>query len=207
MTAQLGLFDADASSPTALDVGVDEVGRGPLVGNVVAAAVALPDNISLALTDSKKLSPRKREQLFVGIQEQALAWGIGEATPQEIDRLNILQATFLAMQRAVEAMNVPVRKVWVDGHRCPDWVYPSEAVIKGDTKIATISAASILAKVTRDRQMQALHQAYPQYGFDRHKGYPTQAHLQAIQQHGLLDTHYRCSFKPVKRLLMPEADL
>jgi ribonuclease HII len=207
MTAQLGLFDADASAQIALEVGVDEVGRGPLVGNVVAAAVALPESTTLALTDSKKLSSKKREQLFVGIQEQALAWGIGEATPQEIDRLNILQATFLAMQRAVEAMNVPVKKVWVDGHRCPNWDYPSEAVINGDAKIATISAASILAKVTRDRQMQVLHQAYPQYGFDRHKGYPTQAHLQAIRQHGLLDGQYRYSFKPVKRLLAPGTDL
>ncbi|KUJ72095.1 ribonuclease HII [Thiomicrospira sp. WB1] len=198
LSQQTELFGVER--PDGLEVGVDEVGRGPLVGNVVAAAVVLPAESPLLLADSKKLSEKKREALFVAIQEQALAWGIGQASPREIDELNILQATFLAMERAVATLQVPIQKVWVDGHRCPPWHYPSEAVIKGDDKVPAISAASILAKVTRDRQMADLHETYPQYGFDRHKGYPTPAHLQAIKEHGLLAEHYRYSFKPVKHL-------
>ena len=179
--------------------GVDEVGRGPLVGNVVTAAVILdPAKPILGLADSKKLSEKKRNLLAIEIRQNALAWSIGRASPAEIDQLNILHATMLAMIRAVEGLANQPNHVMVDGNRCPDWHYSSEAVIKGDSLIAEISAASILAKVTRDNEMQLLDQRYPEYGFAKHKGYPTKFHLEKLAQFGPLP-EYRMSFKPVQQ--------
>lgn len=181
--------------------GVDEVGRGPLVGNVVAAAVILdPERPIEGLMDSKKLSEKKREALFEIIKERALAWCVASASPAEIDRLNILHASMLAMKRAVEGLSIQPEFVKVDGNRCPVWSYPCEAIVKGDAKVAEISAASILAKVVRDREMVALHESHPQFGFDQHKGYPTKAHMSAIEQWGVLPEHRR-SFKPVAKAL------
>jgi ribonuclease HII len=185
----------------ALIAGVDEVGRGPLVGDVVTAAVILDaDNPIVGLTDSKKLSDKKRDLLFAEIQEKALCFAIGRATPQEIDQLNILHATMLAMQRAVDNLSVQPEFVFIDGNRCPQLNMPCEAVVKGDLRVAEISAASILAKVTRDREMIALDKRYPEYGFAKHKGYPTKAHFAAIEKLGIIP-EYRKSFKPVKKLL------
>ena len=184
-----------------LIAGVDEVGRGPLVGDVVTAAVILdPANPIEDLTDSKKLSEKKREALSKEIKEKALYWHIGRATPEEIDKLNILHATMLAMTRAVEGLAVTPDFVRVDGNRLPAWNYIAEAVVKGDSLHAEISAASIIAKVERDNDMLVLHEAYPQYNFAAHKGYPTKAHFEAIAEFGVLDC-YRKSFKPVKALL------
>ena len=182
--------------------GVDEAGRGPLVGSVVAAAVILdPDNPIVGLNDSKKLTEKKREKLFIEIQEKALAWSIAEATHAEIDELNILQATFLAMRRAVESLNVQPEKVIVDGNQIPKGIsIACEAIVGGDASHAEISAASILAKVTRDRQMQALDLIYPDFGFAKHKGYPTKAHFEAIAAHGVINEHRR-SYAPVKKAL------
>lgn len=182
--------------------GVDEAGRGPLVGSVVAAAVILdPNNPILGLNDSKKLTEKKREKLFIEIQEKALAWSIAEATHAEIDELNILQATFLAMQRAVDGLKTQPQKVIVDGNQIPKGIIiPCEAIVGGDASHAEISAASILAKVTRDRQMAELDQQYPLFGFAKHKGYPTKAHFEAIAVHGVIDQHRR-SYAPVKRVL------
>lgn len=179
-------------------VGVDEVGRGPLVGDVVAAAVILPDNCTLALADSKKLSEKRRTVLAKAIQEQAVDYCIATASPAEIDQINILGATMLAMQRAVSGLTQPYQKVLVDGNRCPQIECDCEAIIKGDGLVASISAASILAKVFRDQQMLVLHEQFPQYGFDQHKGYPTAAHLQRLAKYGLIPG-YRLSFKPVKK--------
>nr|Q31G56.1 RecName: Full=Ribonuclease HII; Short=RNase HII [Hydrogenovibrio crunogenus XCL-2] len=181
-------------------VGVDEVGRGPLVGDVVAAAVILPKGCELLLKDSKKLSESKRELIAHQIQQEAIDFCIATASPDEIDSLNILHATMLAMKRAVEGLNNPIKKVLVDGNRCPNVPYECEAIVKGDGKVPVISAASILAKVHRDQQMQVLHEAYPEYGFDAHKGYPTKLHLEKLSQHGLIPG-YRRSFKPVKNIL------
>lgn len=190
-----------------MTIGVDEVGRGPLIGDVVAAAVILPAGCDLPLTDSKKLSEKKREQLFTQIQDQALAFSIASASPEEIDQLNILQATFLAMQRAVaevqaiaETKDLPIQRAYIDGNKVPKLSIPAQAVVKGDFKVAEISAASILAKVFRDRQMVELDKCYPEYGFAQHKGYPTAAHLQKIRELGLI-SGYRKSFKPVRDLL------
>lgn len=184
-----------------LVAGVDEVGRGPLVGAVVTAAVILdPNNPIQGLTDSKKLSEKKREKLFDEIREKALAWSLGRAEPQEIDELNILWATMLAMKRAVAGLPVEPDYVLVDGNRTPDLTIRSQAVVKGDLRVQEISAASILAKVTRDREMLELDKKYPQYGFAAHKGYPTKAHLAAIEKHGII-APYRRSFKPVAKLL------
>lgn len=182
--------------------GVDEAGRGPLVGSVVAAAVILdPDNPIVGLNDSKKLTEKKREKLFIEIQEKALAWSIAEATHAEIDELNILQATFLAMRRAVESLNVQPEKVIVDGNQIPKGIsIACEAIVGGDASHAEISAASILAKVTRDRQMQALDLIYPDFGFAKHKGYPTKAHFEVIAAHGVFHEHRR-SYAPVKKAL------
>lgn len=181
--------------------GVDEVGRGPLIGSVVAAAVVLPDNHGIiGLADSKKLSAKRREALAVEIEAVALGWAVTEATQQEIDEINILQASMLAMKRAVEQLPCPIDHVLVDGNRLPDIGYPAEAIVKGDSKVEAISAASILAKVARDQMMLDLHRRYPQYGFDRHKGYPTKLHLEMLEQHGALKQHRR-SFKPVQRIL------
>ena len=182
--------------------GVDEAGRGPLVGTVVAAAVILdPNNPIAGLNDSKKLSEKKREKLFIEIQEKALAWAIAEASPAEIDELNILQASLLAMRRAVEALQLQPDQVLVDGNKIPQGLsMPCEAVVGGDALHAEISAASILAKVTRDRQMLELDQKFPQFGFAKHKGYPTKAHFQAIALHGVTAEHRR-SFGPVRKAL------
>ncbi|MEW9151156.1 ribonuclease HII [Acinetobacter indicus] len=182
--------------------GVDEAGRGPLVGTVVAAAVILdPNNPIAGLNDSKKLSEKKREKLFIEIQEKALAWAIAEASPAEIDELNILQASLLAMRRAVEALQVQPDQVLVDGNKIPQGLnMPCEAVVGGDALHAEISAASILAKVTRDRQMLELDQKFPQFGFAKHKGYPTKAHFEAIALHGVTTEHRR-RFGPVRKAL------
>ncbi|MFQ6371253.1 ribonuclease HII [Shewanella sp. YIC-542] len=184
-----------------LVAGVDEVGRGPLIGNVVTAAVILnPERPIAGLNDSKKLSEKKRDALFELIMDNALCVALGAATPAEIDELNILQATMLAMQRAVQGLSVRPERVLVDGNRTPDFGLPADAVIKGDGLIAAISAASIIAKVTRDREMAALDKQFPQYGFAAHKGYPTKAHFAAIAQYGVLAQHRR-SFKPVRLAL------
>ena len=184
-----------------LIAGVDEAGRGPLIGSVVAAAVILDSNQPIeGLNDSKKLTAKKREKLFEEIQQKALAWSIAEASHEEIDEINILQATMLAMQRAVAGLKVQVDLVRIDGNRCPDLSLPCEAVVGGDALHQEISAASILAKVARDRQMQALDAEYPVYGFAKHNGYPTKAHLEAIEAHGVLAEHRR-SYKPIRQIL------
>ncbi len=184
-----------------LIAGVDEAGRGPLAGPVVAAAVILDDRHPIAgLNDSKKLSPRTRERLFDEILAKALCACIAEASVEEIDRLNILQATLLAMRRAVEGLRLTPSQVLVDGNQVPLLSVPAEAIVQGDAKVQAISAASILAKVHRDRWCQVLHQAHPQYGFDGHKGYPTPAHLAALKLHGACSQHRR-SFAPVREVL------
>lgn len=185
-----------------LVAGVDEAGRGPLAGPVVAAAVILDDLHPIAgLADSKKLTAARREALFDEIRARALCFSIAEASVEEIDRLNILQATMLAMRRAVQGLAVRPHKVWIDGNRVPrDLGVAAEAVVKGDSKIIEISAASVLAKTARDAEMYALAERYPQYGFDKHKGYGTAAHLAALQQFGVLAEH-RCDFAPVRNLL------
>ncbi|MEY4748841.1 MAG: hypothetical protein RIQ60_1055 [Pseudomonadota bacterium] len=181
-----------------LVAGVDEAGRGPLAGPVVAAAVILDDLQPVAgLNDSKKLSPRRRELLFDQIRARALACCIAEASVEEIDRLNILHATLLAMRRAVEGLRLKPARVLVDGNRVPVLRIPAEAIVGGDAKVQAISAASILAKVHRDRLCLALHEAHPAYGFDIHKGYPTAAHLAALMQHGPCPQHRR-SYAPVR---------
>lgn len=181
--------------------GVDEVGRGPLIGAVVTAAVILdPAKPITGLTDSKKLSEKRRAELAEQIKQHALCWALGRAEPEEIDQLNILHATMLAMRRAVAALPVKPEWVLVDGNRTTDFGVPATAVVKGDALVAEISAASILAKVARDAEMHTLHQVYPQYGFADHKGYPTVAHLAAIAEHGVLAEHRR-SFKPVRLVL------
>ena len=185
--------------------GVDEAGRGPLAGAVVAGAVVLdPENPITGLKDSKKLSAARREFLFGEIQLKAKAWGIGEASPREIDQINILQATMLAMHRAIEDLTTRLGgwpdKALIDGNRCPELPIAAEAIIKGDTKEPAISAASILAKVTRDHQMMALHKLHPQYGFAQHMGYPTEAHFSALKAFGACDQHRR-SFSPVRHVL------
>ena len=182
--------------------GVDEAGRGPLVGSVFAAAVVLPNEYDLpGLTDSKKLSERRRDELAVLIKQQALAWCVAAASVEEIDRLNILHATMLAMRRAVHGLERLPEKVWIDGNRVPpDLGCEAEAVIKGDSKVIQISAASVLAKTARDTEMYALAERDPQYGFERHKGYGTAEHLAALQRHGALPKHRR-SFAPVREIL------
>jgi ribonuclease HII len=188
----------DASSRIA---GVDEVGRGPLAGDVVACAVILPtDHNLVGLTDSKQLNARRREALFEQIHQCAVSISLGRASVAEIDRINIGQASLLAMQRAVLGLSLAPDHVLVDGLYCPEVPYPTQAVIKGDQTIPAISAASIIAKVTRDREMQALDSQYPGYGFASHKGYPTAQHLQALTQLGVTPLH-RQSFAPVRRLL------
>lgn len=186
--------------------GIDEAGRGPLAGSVVAAAVILdPARPIAGLNDSKKLSAAKREALAPEIREKALAWCVAEASVAEIDQLNILHATMLAMQRAVAGLAVVPLRALVDGNRCPKLAVPAEAVVKGDGKVACIAAASILAKTARDEAMLDLHRQYPQYGFDRHMGYPTADHLERLRQHGPSPIHRR-SFGPVK-LLLAQAEL
>ena len=194
---QLGLhFEA-----IGLIAGVDEAGRGPLAGPVVAAAVILDDLKPIkGLNDSKKLSPARRERLYDEIRAKALCCAIAEASVEEIDTLNILQATMLAMRRAVEGLRLKPAKVLVDGNRLPVLKVAAEAIVKGDAKVKAISAASILAKVHRDRLCQTLHEQHPEYGFDGHKGYPTPEHLAALREHGACP-HHRRSFGPVREAL------
>ena len=181
--------------------GVDEAGRGPLAGPVVAAAVMLDELKPIkGLADSKTLSPRRRERLYDEIRAKALCCCVAEASAREIDELNILQATLLAMRRAVEGLRLTPQQVWVDGNRVPVLRVPVQALVKGDARVPAISAASIVAKVHRDRLCGALHERFPQYGFDVHKGYPTAQHLQALQQHGACAEHRR-SFAPVRATL------
>ncbi|MCR9105006.1 MAG: ribonuclease HII [Gammaproteobacteria bacterium] len=181
--------------------GVDEVGRGPLAGDVVAAAVMLdPQRPVAGLRDSKKLSEQRRQALAQDIRASSLAWSIARASVQEIDELNILQASMLAMQRAVEGLQPQPEYVLVDGNRLPQWRYRAEAVVKGDDRVEAIAAASILAKVQRDAELVALEARFPGYGFARHKGYPTAAHLEALRTLGVTPVHRR-SFGPVKALL------
>ena len=184
-----------------LIAGVDEVGRGPLAGPVVAAAVILdPARPIAGLADSKTLSPLRREQLAVEIRAKALAWALGRAEVAEIDRINILQASLLAMQRAVAALSIVPEQALVDGNRCPPLACPCRAIVKGDATVPAISAASILAKVARDAEMGELHERYPQYGFAQHKGYPTAAHRDALRRFGPCPEHRR-SFAPVAAVL------
>lgn len=181
--------------------GVDEAGRGPLAGPVFAAAVILDVARPIAgVADSKKLSARTRERLAAAIRAQALSWAVDSATVEEIDRLNILGATMLAMARAVRRLAVAPAKVLVDGNRCPQLDYPVEAVVKGDASVAAIAAASILAKTARDALMLELDARYPNYGLAQHKGYPTAAHLEALRRHGVVDI-YRRSFAPVRKII------
>jgi ribonuclease HII len=194
--SELGFFDGLTRI-----AGVDEVGRGPLAGPVVAAAVILdPARPVDGLRDSKQLSAARREILAAQVREQAIAWAIGYCTPAEIDEINILQASMLAMRRAVEALAVSPQFVQVDGNRCPELRVPSAAIIGGDDSVLCISAASIVAKVFRDAEMLRLHEEFPVYGFDRHKGYPTPEHLLALETHGASSVHRR-SFAPVRRCL------
>ena len=190
--------------------GVDEAGRGPLASCVYAAAVILDVNIPIdGLMDSKKLSEKKRDFLSAEIKQKALAWGIASCSAQEIDEINILQASLLAMKRAIEAMQaqfdiIPIMGeilVQVDGNKCPKISLPCQAIVKGDSLVPAISAASILAKVARDATLYELDKIYPQYGFAKHKGYPTAAHLLALQAHGICPQH-RLSYAPVKALLV-----
>ncbi len=188
---------------THLICGVDEAGRGPLMGNVVAACVLLdPKNPVAGLNDSKKLSEKKRQALELEIKDKALAFGIGQCSAQEIDSLNILNAALLAMKRAYENMGVECHLMLVDGNKKPQGIsIACCCVVKGDARVPQIAAASILAKVERDRQLYELDKLYPQYGFARHKGYPTKAHLEALQRLPVLDC-YRRSFGPVKKILV-----
>ena len=188
-------------APEGLACGVDEAGRGPLAGPVVAAAVILdPARPIEGLNDSKKLSAKRREILAFEIRSKALAWAIAEASVEEIDRINILQASLLAMQRAVDALGVQPSHALIDGNRCPQLACPAQAIVGGDGLVASIAAASILAKTYRDAGMLELHAVYPQYGFDRHMGYPTAAHLAALREHGVSPVHRR-SYAPVAKLI------
>jgi len=197
MQESLSLFDYEGE----IICGVDEAGRGPLAGPVMAAAVILDPNHPIAgLRDSKKLSEAKRDALAIEIKQYALAWAVAECSAEEIDKLNILQATMLAMRRAVEALSVTPSLALIDGNRCPVMAVRSEAIVKGDDKVAAISAASILAKTARDRALVELHKQYPQYALDQHKGYPTALHLERLREHGVAPFH-RLSYAPVKALL------
>lgn len=184
-----------------LHAGVDEVGRGPLAGPVVAAAVILnPDRPIAGLADSKKLSEKRREQLADEIRQHALAWSLGRAEVEEIDAINILQASLLAMQRAVAGLQLEPELVLIDGNRCPALEYPAQAIIKGDSLVPAISAASIIAKVSRDQEMRGLDVEFPGYGLASHKGYPSKTHLEALHSLGVTPIHRR-SYAPVRRVL------
>lgn len=198
MTTQMGLDFSLVAQAHELVAGVDEVGRGPLCGAVVTAAVILdPNRPILGLNDSKKLTEARREKLFDEICEKALSWHIARAEVEEIDELNILHATMLAMQRAVEGLHITPKLAMIDGNRCPKLGMPAEAVVKGDSKVPAIAAASILAKVSRDREMAAFELIYPGYGIAGHKGYPTPVHLEALARLGPTPIHRR-SFAPVR---------
>ncbi|MBC3255530.1 ribonuclease HII [Pseudomonas paralactis] len=199
MTTQMGLDFSLVAQAHELVAGVDEVGRGPLCGAVVTAAVILdPSRPILGLNDSKKLTEARREKLYDEICEKALSWHIARAEVEEIDELNILHATMLAMQRAVEGLHITPKMAMIDGNRCPKLTMPSEAVVKGDSKVPAIAAASILAKVSRDREMAAFELIYPGYGIGGHKGYPTPVHLEALARLGPTPIHRR-SFAPVRQ--------
>jgi len=199
-TSQVSRANGDGGVQV-LICGVDEAGRGPLAGAVYAAAVILDERHPIdGLADSKKLSEKKRERLALEIRERALAWAIATASVEEIDQINILRASLLAMQRAVAALSLTPHEVWVDGLHCPDTGLKSRAIVQGDSSVAAISAASILAKTARDASLYELHKSYPHYGFAIHKGYPTAAHLAALRQHGPCPEHRR-SFGPVKAML------
>ena len=203
---ELPLFDREPrkslETTGALVCGVDEAGRGPLAGAVYAAAVILDPSHKIAgLRDSKKLSEAKRELLAIEIKKNALAWCVAQASELEIDQLNILQATMLAMQRAVQGLSVQPEFALIDGNRCPKLTMPSEAIIKGDDKVEAISAASILAKTARDAALMELHITYPQYAFDQHKGYPTALHLARLKEHGVSPVH-RLTYAPVRAMLV-----
>ncbi|AIB40893.1 MAG: ribonuclease HII [Pseudomonadales bacterium RIFCSPLOWO2_12_60_38] len=199
MTMQMGLDFSLVAQAHELVAGVDEVGRGPLCGAVVTAAVILdPNRPILGLNDSKKLTEARREKLYDEICEKALSWHIARAEVEEIDELNILHATMLAMQRAVEGLHITPKMAMIDGNRCPKLTMPSEAVVKGDSKVPAIAAASILAKVSRDREMAAFELIYPGYGIGGHKGYPTPVHLEALARLGPTPIHRR-SFAPVRQ--------
>lgn len=186
-----------------LVAGVDEAGRGPLAGNVVAAAVILdPDQKISGLADSKVLTEDRREELAAQIRQRSVAWCIAEASVDEIDKLNILHASMLAMSRAIEGLSQAPNHCLIDGNRCPITRFNCQAIVKGDSLVQEISAASILAKVARDQSMHELHKVHPQYGFDRHKGYPTRQHMDALLRFGPLDVHRR-SFGPVKKAMLP----
>ncbi len=196
----LSLFDTGGE----VICGVDEAGRGPLAGPVFAAAVILdPAKPIAGLRDSKKLSAAKREALALLIQRDALAWSIAQCSETEIDTLNILQATMLAMRRAIEGLSMVPTLALIDGNRCPVCTVRAEAIIKGDDKVAEISAASILAKTARDAALMHMHQQYPDYGFDQHQGYPTALHLARLRLHGVAPVHRR-SYAPVRALLDPD---
>ncbi|MDY7548839.1 ribonuclease HII [Glaciimonas sp. CA11.2] len=198
----LPLFDYDY--PDEIVCGVDEAGRGPLAGPVFAAAVILdPSRPIIGLRDSKKLTAERRELLAVQIKECALAWSIAECCEEEIDTLNILQASMLAMKRAVEGLSMPPTLALIDGNRCPVMSIRAEAIVKGDDKVQAISAASILAKTARDAALHILHAQYPLYAFDQHKGYPTALHLERLRVHGVSPVH-RKSYAPVRAMLLLE---
>ncbi len=198
---QNGLFDDLPDSPDEIICGVDEAGRGPLAGPVFAAAVILhPERPIAGLRDSKKLTEAKRDALAPLIMQNAIAWAIAEASEEEIDKINILQASMLAMRRAVEALSTVPTLALIDGNRCPVMKIQSIAIVDGDNKVEAISAASILAKTARDAALVRLHAQYPQYGFDQHKGYPTALHLERLQLHGVSPVHRR-SYAPVRKVL------
>lgn len=201
MSQQSGLFDDLPYSLDEIICGVDEAGRGPLAGPVFAAAVILDrERPILGLRDSKKLNEAKRDELAPQIREQAIAWAVAKASEEEIDRLNILQASLLAMKRAVYALSTVPTLALIDGNKCPVMRIQSIAIVEGDDKIEAISAASILAKTARDAALVKLHKKYPQYGFDQHKGYGTALHLERLREHGASPVHRR-SFAPVRAVL------
>jgi len=196
-------FDIGGTRQRYLVAGVDEAGRGPLAGSVMAAAVILdPDKKIDGLADSKVLTETARESLAEEIKASAVAYCVAEASVAEIDKLNILHASMLAMARAIDGLKVTPNHCMIDGNRCPVTTHSCQAVVKGDALVSEISAASILAKVERDRTMRTLHETHPQYGFESHKGYPTKQHLQALRSHGVLDVHRR-TFAPVREILTP----
>ena len=195
----------DVVIPEGRVAGVDEAGRGPLAGPVIAGAVILdPDNPVVGLSDSKRLTAARREALYDEIRDKALAWAVGRAEVEEIDRINILQASLLAMQRAVAALLPVAEYALIDGNRCPELPCPAQAIVKGDSRVAAISAASIMAMVTRDREMIELDARYPGYGLAQHKGYPSKTHMEALQRLGVLPVHRR-SYAPVRRILEDQA--
>ncbi len=194
-------MDDEIELPPGRVAGVDEAGRGPLAGPVIAGAVILdPSRPIDGLRDSKRLTARRREHLYEEISERALAWAVGRAEVDEIDLINILQASLLAMQRAVQGLIPAPEHVLVDGNCCPVFACPAQAIVKGDDKVAAISAASVMAKVTRDREMVAMDRVYPGYGLAQHKGYPSKAHMDALETLGITPIHRR-SYAPVRRIL------